>query len=391
MSAKLQKPRVSLNQIREHSSIPSLHNKKRQELINAFLPEWYKDPFGIDVTRAKQACSTFCSGNRKSPKSLANVDTLKALSQKIREDSTFIDEALRRSRQWVTGTPHIQKDSSVFTKLIPALRSYGSDLSNKEAIDSEFDKLEKTLWALRAENTQDSLTYALFLLVLVGVLQEQITNLPELYQERNCISQLQDALPSYCNIKELPMEETRNSLNDHGTAHQKFLFPSQDGYDFLNEVVQHFSEGEIASIDMAFHGGDNWLRDSKMNYLLVTIMERNIPLRIIVNDEPSLKDMIPHMKQEHLSYVGFDWAIQNWKTFASQFPGKMSVRVSTIPLLHRVYLVRKQDGTGIANVSCYVYGKGSPNHSFRLNIEEHDSGFSVFQDEFDYLWEQSRE
>lgn len=387
MGRDLDKERVSLNQIKRYVGNPGLKRKTGLALIDSFLPKWSEDPFET-VRSAPSTVSTnvnqFCSGNRKQGR-LGNVGELDLIIHKLTYDNDFVDEALRRSRICVEGTPPIKKDSLVFTQLVPVLRS-NDDISS--ATDREFDVIERTIETLRKQNTPDCLAYALFLLVIVGVLQERIVEVPAIYStERQSIPQL-EALLSKCGVSMGVATKVADAESPIGEGISEGLWtPHQGGYMFVFDAIQRYSNEEIESIDMAFHGGDHWLRDGEKVDLLEKILDRGIHLRIIVNTKEAVDLICSHMRQRRRKYMGFDNAINAWKEWESDFPGLIDVRISDIPLLHRVYLIRKKDGTGVANITCYTYGNYTPKNDIRLYFNENDPAFLVFAKEFEYLWD----
>ena len=143
---------------------------------------------------------------------------------------------------------------------------------------------------------------------------------------------------------------------------------------------------------MAFYGGEHWLRDAEKVALLDQIVKKGIHLRVLVNTQESIENIFPHLRQRRREYMEIDKAISVWKQrWESDFPGILEVRVSDIPLLHRVYLIRKKDGTGAAHLTCYTYGNYSPEKDFKLSFGKDAPEFSLFANEFDYLWEHAKE
>ena len=163
----------------------------------------------------------------------------------------------------------------------------------------------------------------------------------------------------------------------------------EDAYTFLSKVIANSSKETIESVDMAFHGGDQWLYHGQGNqaYLLNQMIKKRIPLRVLVNTSASVEDICPHMRQEGAKYVGFEKAISDWKEKAAESDGLLNVGVLAFPLLHQVYLVRKKDGTGSARVAFYVYFKDfSPANEIVMSFHEGSREFDIIKDEFDYLW-----
>lgn len=384
--------RVSLNQIKRYLGNNELKRKKDYELIEAFFPKWSADPFGINAGTSQETIiknvQFFCSGNRKGNR-LANVEEINAIIDNVNNDSTLIEGVLERTRKWVKGIPPVSKDNSVFLRLV--LKS-AEKLSTYE--EKQFDVLEQTIDKLRQENTEDSLAYALLLLVMVGVLQERITDIPHIYN----LSYINKNSPY---LKQITSEgrtlgENENCTrleNSHNVVSNKtrLMEQSKGGYQFVLDAIQNIPTNDILEIDMAFHGGDHWLRDGEKVDLLEQIAKKGIPLRVLVNTEDAVEDICVHMRQRRRAYMGFDRAILKWKDWEADFPHTIKVRISDIPLLHRVYLIRKTDGTGLANITCYTYGNYTPQNDFKLCFGENSKEYFLFANEFDYLWEYARD
>lgn len=384
--------RVSLNQIKRYLGNNELKRKKDYELIEAFFPKWSADPFGINAGTSQETIiknvQFFCSGNRKGNR-LANVEEINAIIDNVNNDSTLIEGVLERTRKWVKGIPPVSKDNSVFLRLV--LKS-AEKLSTYE--EKQFDVLEQTIDKLRQENTEDSLAYALLLLVMVGVLQERITDIPHIYN----LSYINKNSPY---LKQITSEgrtlgENENCTrleNSHNVVSNKtrLMEQSKGGYQFVLDALQNIPTNDILEIDMAFHGGDHWLRDGEKVDLLEQIAKKGIPLRVLVNTEDAVEDICVHMRQRRRAYMGFDRAILKWKDWEADFPHTIKVRISDIPLLHRVYLIRKTDGTGLANITCYTYGNYTPQNDFKLCFGENSKEYFLFANEFDYLWEYARD
>lgn len=371
-------PRVSLNQIRDVLGNYQLKNLRDQDLIDAFLPKWREYAFGrqtgISADTVRNNIRCFCGGNRKGLERLGNVDELNAICDLLLHNSQFVCNALNLSRNWVEANPPVKQDNAVFTSFDLCSRGKPTEEEQKQ-----FAQIAATLAALREKNTVESLSYALFLLVIVGVLQEKIVEVPHLYNPQCALDNnvfLREALAT--GKKSLSPEQVHNEANRN-------LY--KDGYTFLSEILNCYSPKMIHSIDMAFHGGDFWLLDGKRAYLLQKIAESGIHLRILVNASSAVDKIAVHMRQEFKVYIGFTRSIELWKEKKAQYPNSIEVRVLDVPLLHRTYLVRKDDGTGVANVTFYTYGNYLPGNDISVFWEDTDKEYRKIANEFDYLWE----
>lgn len=161
--------------------------------------------------------------------------------------------------------------------------------------------------------------------------------------------------------------------------------PARDS-DFIRFCLR---EREVQQIDMAFHAGSNWHRDDDHLDLLDTIIARKIPVRILVNDAPTVERICAHLRRPRKQYVPFRDSIEEWAQLQSTHPELFQARICPLPLLHRIHLVHDRGGNGLANVHYYAYGAYNPSRDSWAN---HDSGspeFRLYADEFEYLWELS--
>ena len=367
-------PRVSLNRIRDALGNYQLKILRDQELINAFLPQWREDAFGsqtgMKAATIENNIRCFCGGNRKGSERLGNMDELNAICDQLLHNRQYICDALTLSRNWVEANPPVKQDNAVFTRF--ELCSKGNPTEEER---HQFAQLAATLADLREKNTVESLSYGLFLLVIVGVLQEKIVGVPHLYNPK-CASDKNELLRETLAV--CGRESVQKGIN---------LSPYKDGYEFISDMLTRHSPERIQSIDMAFHGGDFWLLEGQRAYLLQKIAESGIHLRILVNASSAVEKICAHMRQEFKVYLGFDRSIEIWKEKEAQYPDSIEVRVLDIPLLHRTYLVRKDDGTGVANVTFYTYGNYLPGNDISVFWEDTDKEYRKIANEFDYLWE----
>lgn len=157
--------------------------------------------------------------------------------------------------------------------------------------------------------------------------------------------------------------------------------------EFMAEIQTEPSQ--IDCVCMAFHAGADWRRSSGKVKLLQFMLDHGIPLRVLVNDEAAVKMICSHMQQPLKRYVGFNNSVADWMELAALYPGTVQVRVSHIPLIHRTYLIRKKDGGGLANIKFYTYGNYTPDKDFRLAFRSGEPEYTLYDEEFAYLWDKS--
>ncbi|MBQ4070987.1 MAG: toll/interleukin-1 receptor domain-containing protein [Clostridia bacterium] len=141
----------------------------------------------------------------------------------------------------------------------------------------------------------------------------------------------------------------------------------------------------LISIDMAFHAGSEWMRNTDMVASLSELQKEGCTVRVIINSAEAAERVCKHMRQPMKKYVKFEQNISDWVEMAKLYPHCIQLRVLDVPLLHRLYIVRGKDG-GQANVKYYSYGNYTPEKDFRLSFESPDPEYQLYADEFEYLW-----
>lgn len=141
----------------------------------------------------------------------------------------------------------------------------------------------------------------------------------------------------------------------------------------------------LVSVDMAFHAGSEWRRNTDMVDCLSRMYDEGYTIRVLVNSPESVEQVCVHMRQPRKRYVGIGDNIREWQEMVKEFGGNIQVRVLDVPLLHRLYIVRGEKG-GSANVKYYSYGNYVPEKDFRLTFDSPDPEYKLYAEEFEYLW-----
>lgn len=155
----------------------------------------------------------------------------------------------------------------------------------------------------------------------------------------------------------------------------------------LQFIEEAFHKGrKIQSIDMVFHAGAEWHWMAEKAQLRDHLIEQKIPLRIIINAKESVEFIQSYLRNPSRSYEDMDDSISKWKTLEKDNPEIVSVRVSEIPILHRMYIVRYSDTEGSADIKYYTYGNYLPAKDFRVRFDSDNEKYQLYAAEFDYLW-----
>lgn len=171
-----------------------------------------------------------------------------------------------------------------------------------------------------------------------------------------------------------------SKLNQNGS-----LIPTNT-YDFFKYALEFADES--STVDMAFHAGSEWQRNSDKVELLNEIFNRKIKLRVLANSNDIVSNVTKSMTQPLKRYVGFDESLNEWIDLAKAYPDFVEVKIPNVPLLHRLYIISNEK-SGCANVKYYTYGNYTPDKDFRLSFGFGTKEYNLYVDEFEYLWENS--
>lgn len=164
--------------------------------------------------------------------------------------------------------------------------------------------------------------------------------------------------------------------------------------DFLKDGTKDFfingfdGLSAVQCVDMAFHAGADWQRNSDKLEILNDIINKNITLRILVNSADTVSNICSHMSQPLRRYVGFDNSVKEWIELAQMYPDVVYVHIADVPLMHRLYILRGEN-TGVANVKYYTYGNCIPDKDFRAVFDNSDAEYNLYVAEFDYIWDKA--
>ena len=183
-----------------------------------------------------------------------------------------------------------------------------------------------------------------------------------------------------------PSETLLPAMSDDISEPGTSIVP-MNSVDFISAIKRN--PKNIQSVCMAFHAGVEWRSDSEKVALVNFMRKKKIPLRIIVNNAGTVRNICPHMQQEGKEYVGFRRSIKHWRKEQKRSKGIIEVRVSTIPMLHRIYIVHTKDLQGAANIKYYTFGNDMPAKDPRSCFSSDSREFNLYKREFNYLWEKA--
>lgn len=167
--------------------------------------------------------------------------------------------------------------------------------------------------------------------------------------------------------------------------------PISSSVKFIRSAINKLEEvGEtIKTVCMVFQSGKDWFNnDEKIDLLVNTLInEKNVDLQILVNSSDDAVDSITEsMRNPDKDYLGFNYWVQKWKARSEKYRGKMEVRVSPLPLLRRMYLI-KGNMNGLMNVKYYTYNNTNQDKNFSCNFRSGTTEYDLYDKEYKYLWE----
>lgn len=175
-------------------------------------------------------------------------------------------------------------------------------------------------------------------------------------------------------------EYSWNISHSYSENHLKTITNFSSGRDFIKNGI----DCNAKTLDFAFHAGAEWLMMDEKLAVLSEIIEKNIPCRIIINDEESVHNVIPYMRSEDKVYVGLTQNIKQWQEFQKKHCGLIQVRVSHVPLLHAYFHVKKENS--IVRLTYYSYNNATMGKNYSCTFDKDSPYYTLYVNEFEYLW-----
>ncbi len=150
---------------------------------------------------------------------------------------------------------------------------------------------------------------------------------------------------------------------------------------FVEDALAHGAAG----VDMAFHAGIEWLMNEPKVAVLTRMLEQHVPLRVLLNDEATVADILPHMRARSKAYVSLTQGIEHWRRFQARWPGLVEVRVAKVPLLHAFCIVKGAQPA--ARVTYYTYANASMRKNYAQVFPADSPYLALYAEEFGHLWE----
>lgn len=181
-------------------------------------------------------------------------------------------------------------------------------------------------------------------------------------------------------------EEIREKVLEQ-PHHKNVAELTENTASFFKKAIEEIRD--IMDVGMAFHSGSDWRKDTDKLDILSYLLENKVRIRVIANAAETIESMVSTMKSPLKKYSGFNESLLDWTELEQRFPDCISVRVATVPLLHRLYVVKGNEH-GYAHVKFYTHGNYRPENDFRACFSDDMPEYELFTNEFEYLWEHSK-
>lgn len=177
------------------------------------------------------------------------------------------------------------------------------------------------------------------------------------------------------------MQWDENLNLTHGNVKMNTEVISTERYFFM-ELKKN-----IDAVDMAFHAGSEWFTDVAKNDLLYGLVEQGIHLRILLNNPKISEKMAKHMRHSRKIYIGFENCIRKWIDLKKEYPDKVEIKMTDIPILRRYYSIHMKDSCmDSVNVKYYTYDNPDPKINYQQIFYSDSEYFGLYRKEFEYLW-----
>lgn len=195
--------------------------------------------------------------------------------------------------------------------------------------------------------------------------------------------------------KDYSLDQDLDKLCDRFLKNANPIKPMINTEDFFKNNLSENAGMRVERVDMAFHAGAAWLRPGNEKEILQHMIERKIPLRILINTPEAAESIARYMRDETALYTGFDQARAVWKRIAEQNRDFLEVRECAIPLIHVHHGIRfssLKNGApyGRLHIKYYAYNNVNLNRSFEHEISSFSNYYKIYENEFEYLWKKSK-
>ena len=220
------------------------------------------------------------------------------------------------------------------------------------------------------------------------------------FDTKNIKTELPDCLKtalSFQNVvihKDYALDTDLDQLCDIALKNANPVRPLINTVEFFNSNLNDKQHLSVKGIDMAFHAGAAWLRAGAQKDILDAMIQREIPVRILVNTPDAAESIAKYMRDELALYFPFEQVIKLWGKYAADHGGLLQVRACPIPLLRVYHNIKFHDDPekntyDRMHIKYYVYQNMNLDNSFEHELSSFSKYYGLYQREFEFLWNAS--
>lgn len=170
--------------------------------------------------------------------------------------------------------------------------------------------------------------------------------------------------------------------------------PKVSTVDFFKYNLESRTDAKVTRVDVAFHAGAPWIMSGEKNEILVKSLGKGVKWRVIVNRPDVAEGIGKFMRNDAVLYIPFSQVNSQWKRMSERYPDLLEVRECPIPLIHvyhSVHFEAEDKGKFLdeAHVRYYAYNNARLDNAFEHKIHASSKYYSIYNEEFEYLWELS--
>jgi len=194
--------------------------------------------------------------------------------------------------------------------------------------------------------------------------------------------------------KDYSLDKDLDYLCDRFLKNTNSSKPKLTAIEFFKRNLENREDFTVNGVDVAFHAGAPWLMPGEKNQLLVNSLKRGIPWRVLINTVSAAESIGCHMRDQTAFYIPFEQVHSQWKKLSGLFPSLLEVRQCDIPLIHIHHSVKSvynktQNKYGELHIQYYAYNNTRTDNTFEHIISSYSKFYSIYNDEFEYLWKRS--
>lgn len=182
----------------------------------------------------------------------------------------------------------------------------------------------------------------------------------------------------------------KEGKNTDISAEKKSIREYKDIFDFLKEEKLE----EVNRVSIMFHSGSNWITDHTMDGrgALLKEMGEKTEVRVLINESSNIQELFntDYLRAEFGSYDSIEKTVQGWKDMAERY--QFSLKSFPYIFFHSMCIVEYKNSKKKLYLSNYIYKAGtSVEQHPKAILEEFDSDFSSYYQEYNFVWEKGKE